>query len=729
MERSRLLASVAFDGGRGVMVDAVSGATATLEGRYAVVDGIRGKAVRFDGLSTRVHFEHGPAVSCSFTVEAWFAVAAYPWNWAPFLDQHDRPEPVNVLGRLFRDPEIPSRGILFGINHAGQAGLFIACTVPEEELDMDEGNWTGVTSPHVPMSREHEGGRIPLREWTHVAGVHDQDARKVRLYVNGELAGEASTRGPLLPAPDLPVHVGRRREMDFPMGGERPTSHAKANIHFDGIIDGIKVHDTALPGDAIKALFDAVRRETLPAPAIPPRVLPTGPPGPGRFGAYYTRLQYYDEWDAPWRVDTHPDVLVRFNDELGTRLIFWRGTSYIPCWVTPKENSDEHIWFTNEFNETWGPDVDGCAEPMSDKMCRHSHVRIIETSDARVVIHWRYALVDVHYQFARLDYNGWGDWSDGYWTVYPDGVGVRRMSLKTRDPLWPHEFQESILVEGPGQKPEDLVHATAVTMLNMKGESKVYDWSGGCPASMDEPDRCNIQVINVKSKARPFLAVPDGPSVARAHTDDGHGDLSKPYFCPFTGGIHRENAIFPFWNHWPTSQIASDGRVAPAADRAGHSSFSNLREWEDHEITADSRTKLMLVGLLHGDDARAVDLARSWLTPPPARVTTGSTSGIADPVYDRTERAYVITVPGGIKAPVIRFAIDASPERPLVNLAMVVVNWGDHPCSVSVNDERVAGDGVLHAGRRVGLETTDLVLFLRVEARARVAISLRKEEE
>ena len=42
--------------------------------------------------------------------------------------------------------------------------------------------------------------------------------------------------------------------------------------------------------------------------------LPSGPEGPGPFGAYYTHLKYDPVWDQPWRVGDHPDVVVRFND-------------------------------------------------------------------------------------------------------------------------------------------------------------------------------------------------------------------------------------------------------------------------------------------------------------------------------------------------------------------------------------------------------------------------------
>ncbi len=129
---------------------------------------------------------------------------------------------------------------------------------------------------------------------------------------------------------------------------------------------------------------------------LAPRVLPTGPPGPGPFGAFYTRLKFYPQWDATWRVSDLADVVVRF-DSLPIRFVFWRGTSYVPHWVT--ENG---IWYNNEFNETW-TGVKGCGEPMSDKQCRYSHVRVIESTDARAVVHWRYALADVFYTIARTD--------------------------------------------------------------------------------------------------------------------------------------------------------------------------------------------------------------------------------------------------------------------------------------------------------------------------------------
>jgi hypothetical protein len=176
--------------------------------------------------------------------------------------------------------------------------------------------------------------------------------------------------------------------------------------------------------------------------------LPSGPVGPGLFGAYYTHLKYDPEWDKNWRVDDHPDVVVRFEDG-GHKFVFWRGTSYIPCWVT-----DNGIWYTNEFVERRGihsENTEGCVEPMSDKQCRFSHVRIIESNDARVVIHWRYAPIDVHYQHPFMDdVTGWSDWVDEYYVIYPDATGVREITVRSGGLNKWVEFQEAIVVNQPG---------------------------------------------------------------------------------------------------------------------------------------------------------------------------------------------------------------------------------------------------------------------------------------
>jgi len=142
----------------------------------------------------------------------------------------------------------------------------------------------------------------------------------------------------------------------------------------------------------------------------PSKELPRIPDGQKSFRAYYTRLNYTKEWEQKWRVGEFADVLVTF-DSSDIGFVFWRGTNYIPHWIT--ENG---IWYNNQFVErrSWGVvGTSGCVEPLSDKQCRYSHVRIIENNEARKIIHWRYAPVDVEYNHPFIDsVSGWYDWVD-----------------------------------------------------------------------------------------------------------------------------------------------------------------------------------------------------------------------------------------------------------------------------------------------------------------------------
>jgi hypothetical protein len=119
--------------------------------------------------------------------------------------------------------------------------------------------------------------------------------------------------------------------------------------------------------------------------------------------------------------------------------------------------------------------VKGCGEPMSDKQCRYSHVRVIESTDARAVVHWRYALADVFYTIARTDpATGLGDWTDEIHTIYPDGTALREINLHSSQPAEPHEWHEGIIVMGPGFSPETVLEPAGLTMANAAGETVTY---------------------------------------------------------------------------------------------------------------------------------------------------------------------------------------------------------------------------------------------------------------
>jgi len=424
--------------------------------------------------------------------------------------------------------------------------------------------------------------------------------------------------------------------------------------------------------------------------------MPSGHKVPGRFGAYYTTLKYDAAWDKPWRIGSHADVVVRF-DTGGHKFVFWRGTSYIPCWVT-----DTDIWYTNEFVERRGshsPNTEGCCEPMSDKQCRYSHVRIIENTDARTVIHWRYAPVDVEYNHPFIEAGtGWSDWVDEYYFIYPDSVGVRKITAHTcRPDLW-MEWHESILLNQPGTMPEDNIELGALSVANMTGQSRTYTWTEKGAPSFGEPKNANILKVNLKATLKPFAIVPPSPA--------GEHHVITPY------GGHGKDSFFNFWDHWPVSQVASDVNLADSTEKPSHSSLCHIghrgaQYWDYYAKGDNWLTKVMLGGMTGKDVTDLVPLAKSWVNAPKIKAASGcKTLG-----YDQAKREYPLVATAGK----ITVTIDASKEQPIVNACFTIRNWPDgEKAKVLVNGKEPAE---VRQGTVVDTDGKNMmVIWIKIEA-------------
>jgi hypothetical protein len=439
------------------------------------------------------------------------------------------------------------------------------------------------------------------------------------------------------------------------------------------------------------------------ARAETPRQLPSGPPGPGRFGAYQTTLKFDPAWDKPWRIGDAADVVVRFDDG-SHRFVFWHGTSYIPHWVT-----DNGIWFNNEFLERKANSsgLKGCIEPMSDKQCRYSHVRVLENNDARAVVHWRYAPVDVEYRHPFADENtGWGDWVDEVFTIYPDGTAIRQATLHTTKPDEFSEWHEAIIINQPGTRPEDNIEPVAVSLANMDGESRDYQWPRpkdrhGDFADMPK-DPC-IQVVNLKSPKKPFSIVdPRGLKIT-----------------VFRG--HAPGSIFHHWDHWPVSQDKSWSRTATSAEKPSHSSLFNLRDWPEYARTENSITRLQMQGLTEKSAADLAPLARSWLTPPPIEVAGKEFTAAG---YEAPERAYRIVKQDPAAAAPLAVTIQADPGHPAVNPAFVIAGWGDSGVNLQIDGRVVERGPAFRYGHRATLDGTDLVIWVALETDKETVLTL-----
>ncbi|MGC2162512.1 MAG: LamG domain-containing protein [Silvibacterium sp.] len=662
-QSERPVAAWNFDGTNEHTVhDSISGIDDPISGYYIRVPGAVGNGLRFDGISagvTRVAAE-APKLSHGLTVDAWVAVNAYPWNWVPIVEQRRKQQ----------------QGYFFGTDSFGHLSLQVSVN----------GQWWSLVSKE----------QLPLRKWAYVAGSYDP-AKGMALYIDGNLVGTLALQGPLWSASGEDLVIGRVSEPMVPAQWISPTYPVWYS--WDGILDEVRIYDGALSGAEIKRQFAEVHLPTQTALPLP--VLPSGPAGPGRFGAYYTTLHYDEMYEKPRRVGPDTDVVVRF-DQSPIRLVFWQGTNYGGDWVT-----ENNKWYTDEFMEAAEP---GCpagqdCEPMSDKQNRYARVRILESNDARVVIHWHYGLCEVEqYLCAYPDpRTGWADSGDEYFTVYPDGVAVRKEVLWSSDLKKWHEFQETISINGPGFRPEDDINTDALTIGNMKGETTTYSWLPHPPAKIDSPSNPNIQVVNLKSIWKPFQIV----------------SPVKSSFDIYAGG--QRYSIFEWWNHWPVAQVASSGINAIAPDRPGHSSLSHIY-WEPYAQTEDSTTKIMLAGLTTKSASALVPLAESWLSPPEPILKS---EGFESKGYDPTQRAFVFARKAEQLTSLLRFDLHATSHSPLVNPAFVVEGWGDQQPMLSVDGKKLDRGASFRYGFIRHLTGDDLVVWveLQTEKPTRVEIS------
>ena len=104
-------------------------------------------------------------------------------------------------------------------------------------------------------------------------------------------------------------------------------------------------------------------------------------PARAEFCAYYTKINSGEAFEEFSRTGPEADIVVRDVGADKGRLVFWRGSSYLPYFEAKGGK-----WFVPELTERKG---DGPPE-RPDKVNTYSVARIIESSPDRVVIHWRY---------------------------------------------------------------------------------------------------------------------------------------------------------------------------------------------------------------------------------------------------------------------------------------------------------------------------------------------------
>ncbi len=102
------------------------------------------------------------------------------------------------------------------------------------------------------------------RAWVHLVGVHDADDGRIRLYVDGEPAGEADFAGAW--QAEGPLTVGRSQ------------AHGTADGFWPGAVADVRIFASALDDGDVRELADTTAPDTAPPtqPATAPTALPDG---------------------------------------------------------------------------------------------------------------------------------------------------------------------------------------------------------------------------------------------------------------------------------------------------------------------------------------------------------------------------------------------------------------------------------------------------------------------
>jgi hypothetical protein len=390
-----------------------------------------------------------------------------------------------------------------------------------------------------------------------------------------------------------------------------------------------------------------------------PLKFPVGPSVPGRFGAYYTQLQYGADWDKAWRVGPAADVVVRF-DRFDARLIFWRGTSYVPCWV-----SNNRQWYTDGSVNRPNGDV------KNDTLCRYSHATIAESNDARVVIHWKYAILDSAGKLINTDpMTNWNDWVDEFYTIYPDGVGVRQMTLYSSAGDQPFSNQQSTLLYDPGKPPGEV----QLTQVATAGAS--------------------VQVVDLpgRNSLKPFDVVP--------------GDKVQ--------WTKSQNVATPD-RSWPLT-----GTKDPAYDQPSSLILGRM-SWEPSAPQWQRRSWTMMVGLVQKPD-EAARVAQSWIKAPPLAIAAGSP--YADRGYNLGERAYELACMPPGNPGVLNVTLPA-----VHNVAFILKGWGTAGVALKTDGERVNRGHMFRYGYRKTTTESDLIIWLEKDSDKPVTFELSPVSE
>ncbi len=288
---------------------------------------------------------------------------------------------------------------------------------------------------------------------------------------------------------------------------------------------------------------------------------------------------------------------------------------------------------------------------MSDIGNKYSRVNVLESGEAMAQIHWHYALCNTRHKIFHGNTT-----ADEYWTMYPDGIAVRRAVVWPENEsafggnplLW--SLTEWLLINGKGTTPEDnLEKDNAFAVQNLAGEKITFPWPPTdffAPICKTHPEIAGwgeyIGTIHVKGKPNPFVLIPNNKAL-----------FPHPP-CPTCGQDHLEifSGAGGSYSHWPLYDKEYIGYI-PAGDSVGpvptHAALGMVGISVPSFSLPRPCTFICLTGAAEQSPPQLAEIAASWLRPaiiecPPGlstRSASGDSIGLTPYVgYAFSERAY-----------------------------------------------------------------------------------------
>lgn len=243
----RLMLHLSFDEGRGTVVHDKSGNVRDGKVQYVFNEpkyqdealdpewrakGVNGGCLLFDGYSNYIKYDYEDIKvrGNKFSVSAYVAPRAFEWD-DPTAKENGNDKLTAIVAQSYK---AEGQGFIFGYQRHGSWSL---------QVGIGE-RWISVWDDNMPLKKY---------EWNHIVGTFDGEKGVMRLYLNGEKAGEKTffEGSSIEAAVDEPLYVAKNND--------HPYSNATASGNMvSGLIDELKLYKAVLSESEIKSMCGAL---------------------------------------------------------------------------------------------------------------------------------------------------------------------------------------------------------------------------------------------------------------------------------------------------------------------------------------------------------------------------------------------------------------------------------------------------------------------------------------